>query len=131
MQKGECPALDSQTGPKYQTRRNTSGGRPTGMRSGIAFSGIGLLVRLLVIVIAACFILGIVSFYAILSGNECGDHERQALNEDHGERQRISEIIGLEVISIRLTQRTDTFEWDKRVCSAVVDTPDGRFTSWI
>ena len=57
-------------------------GRPTGIGGLLAFGGAGLLVRALVLVAAACFILGAYGLCAILSdgalsGTGSGDYECQ------------------------------------------------------
>ena len=111
-------------------------GRPTGVGGLLAFGGAGLLVRALVLVAAACFILGAYGLCAILgdgalSGTESGEYECQALYGDFASSYQRPELDGLGVLSISLTRHTDDLEWDKRVCPAVAETPAGRYNVWI
>ena len=111
-------------------------GRPAGPGGWLALGGAGLLVRVLALVAAACVILGAFGLCAILgdgasSGTEWGEYECQALYDEFAGDHRESDIDGLEILSIAPMRRTDTFEWNKRVCPAVVETPEGRYTSWI
>ena len=111
-------------------------GRPTGIGGLLAFGGAGLLVRALVLVAAACFILGAYGLCAILgdgalSGTGSGDYECQALYGDFASSYQRPELDGLGVQSISLTRHTDDLEWNKRVCPAVAETSAGRYNVWI
>lgn len=80
-------------------------GRPTGIGGLLAFGGAGLLVRALVLVAAACFILGAFGLCAILSdgalsGTEPGEHDCQALYDEFVLDHEEPEINGLDVLSI-------------------------------
>ena len=111
-------------------------GRPTGIGGLLAFGGAGLLVRALVLVAAACFILGAYGLCAILgdgalSGTGSGDYECQALYGDFASSIRGPSSTGWEFSPSPSHGHTDDLEWDKRVCPAVAETSAGRYNVWI
>ena len=103
-------------------------GRPGNPSRWLALGGSAVLLRILLLIVAGCLILGAYGLCAVLVDEDPVRHDCAKFYETITPG---SEFDGLEVLSISLTRNNDSIEWDKRVCPALLETPSGTFHLWV